>query len=96
MLFYSLFKSLVGKEIVVELKNDLRIRGTLHSVDQFMNLKLKEIRVEDEEKHPHMISVRHCFIRGSVVRYAELPPEAVDTKLLQDSSRVEARAQTAK
>ena len=34
MLFYSFFKSLVGKDVVVELKNDLSICGTLHSVDQ--------------------------------------------------------------
>ena len=33
-LFYYFFKTLVGKEIVVELKNELAIRGTLHSVDQ--------------------------------------------------------------
>ena len=40
MLFYSFFKTLVGKEVVVELKNDLAIRGTLHSVDQYLNIKL--------------------------------------------------------
>ncbi len=33
-LFFYFFKTLVGKEIVVELKNNLAIRGTLHSVDQ--------------------------------------------------------------
>ena len=27
MLFYSMFKTLVGKEIAVELKNDARSRG---------------------------------------------------------------------
>lgn len=36
-LFYYFFKTLVGKEVVVELKNDLAIRGTLHSVDQVRN-----------------------------------------------------------
>jgi U6 snRNA-associated Sm-like protein LSm2 len=39
MLFYSFFKSLVGKDVVVELKNDLSICGTLHSVDQYLNIK---------------------------------------------------------
>ena len=34
MLFYSYFKTLVGQEVTVELKNDLAIVGTLHSVDQ--------------------------------------------------------------
>jgi|EP00908_Phaeocystis_cordata_P024126 U6 snRNA-associated Sm-like protein LSm2 len=82
MLFYSFFKTLVGKEIVVELKNgakattscihalhsrplpsrnlhcllaDLAIRGTLHSVDQFLNIKLLNVSVEDAENFPHMV-----------------------------------------
>jgi hypothetical protein len=37
-LFYSVFKRLIGKEIVVELKNDLALRGTLHSVDQVRSI----------------------------------------------------------
>ncbi|PSC68346.1 U6 snRNA-associated Sm LSm2 [Micractinium conductrix] len=68
MLFYSYFKTLVGKEITVELKNDLAITGTLHSVDQYLNIKLNNIRVVNEQKYPHMLSVRACFVRGSVVR----------------------------
>ncbi|KAG6487505.1 hypothetical protein ZIOFF_056091 [Zingiber officinale] len=45
MLFFSYFKELVGKEVTVELKNDLTIRGTLHSVDQYLNIKLENIKV---------------------------------------------------
>lgn len=30
--------------------------GTLHSVDQYLNLKLKEVTVNDGDKHPHMVS----------------------------------------
>ena len=40
MLFYSFFKSLVGKDVVVELKNDLSICGTLHSVCCYLPLNL--------------------------------------------------------
>ncbi|OBZ69457.1 hypothetical protein A0J61_11898, partial [Choanephora cucurbitarum] len=36
------------------------------------------------------ISVKNCFIRGSVVRYVQLPPQAIDTALLQDAARREA------
>ena len=103
MLFYSFFKSLVGKDVIVELKNDLSICGTLHSVDQFLNIKLtgnnlaktvfifiysilnvsiscpflyfcfdckpiSDISVTDSDRYPHMLSVKNCFIRGSVVR----------------------------
>uniref|UniRef100_A0AAQ6A911 U6 snRNA-associated Sm-like protein LSm2 n=1 Tax=Amphiprion ocellaris TaxID=80972 RepID=A0AAQ6A911_AMPOC len=92
-LFYSFFKSLVGKDVVVELKNDLSICGTLHSVDQYLNIKLTDISVTDPEKYPHMLSVKNCFIRGSVVRYVQLPADEVDTQLLQDAARKEAMQQ---
>lgn len=89
-LFYSFFKSLVGKEVIVELKNDLSICGTLDSVDQYLNIKMTEVSVPDPDKYPHMMSVRNCFIRGSVVRYVQLPADEVDTALLQDATRKEA------
>lgn len=86
----SFFKSLVGKEVIVELKNDLSVHGTLDSVDQFLNIKLTDISLTDPDKYPHMLSVKNCFIRGSVVRYVQLPAEEVDTSLLQDATRKEA------
>lgn len=43
MLFFSFFKTLVGKDVVVELKNDIELKGRLHSVDQFLNVKLEEV-----------------------------------------------------
>ncbi|KNC96813.1 U6 snRNA-associated Sm-like protein LSm2 [Spizellomyces punctatus DAOM BR117] len=92
MLFYSFFKTLVGKQVTVELKNDLEIRGTLVSVDQFLNIKLDDVHVVDEQKYPHMMSVKNCFVRGSVVRYVSLPAQHVDTALLQDAARREAQA----
>ena len=54
-LFFSYFKELVGKEVTVELKNDLAIRGTLHSVDQYLNIKLENTRVVDQDKYPHIV-----------------------------------------
>ena len=59
-LFYSYFKTLVGKEVIVELKNDLAIRGTLQAVDQYLNIKLRNTSVVDEEKFPHMVRARRC------------------------------------
>ncbi|KAJ3006903.1 UNVERIFIED_CONTAM: U6 snRNA-associated Sm-like protein LSm2 [Siphonaria sp. JEL0065] len=93
MLFYSFFKTLVGQPVVVELKNDLSIQGLLVSVDQFLNIKLDDIRVLDEKRFPHMMSVKNCFIRGSVVRYVQLSAAAVDTALLQDATRRENAAE---
>nr|KAJ3421685.1 Enhancer of polycomb-like protein 1 [Polyrhizophydium stewartii] len=90
VLFYSFFKTLVGQVVTVDLKNDLAITGKLVSVDQFLNFKLDDISVEDQANFPHMLSVRNCFIRGSVVRYVRIPPSHVDTQLLQDAARKEA------
>ena len=78
-------------QVTVELKNDLCITGILHSVDQYLNIKLNSIRVENVEQYPHMLSVRSCFIRGSVVRYVQLPVGSVDAELLHDATRREAR-----
>lgn len=56
MLFFSFFKTLVNHEVTVELKNDISIRGTLKSVDQYLNIKLDDITVVDEVKYPHLVS----------------------------------------
>mmetsp|Transcript_17227 Transcript_17227/g.22831 ORF Transcript_17227/g.22831 Transcript_17227/m.22831 type:complete len:116 (+) Transcript_17227:91-438(+) len=94
MLFYSFFKTLVGKEIAVELKNDVVLTGTLHSVDQYLNVKLTDVNVVDKEKYPQLMALRNCFIRGSVVRYIQIPSGDVDTELLQDAARKENSPQT--
>lgn len=88
-IFVSFFKTLVGKEIAVELKNDVVMTGTLHSVDQYLNVKLLNVKVINPEKYPQLVALKNCFVRGSVVRYIQIPPEHVDTELLQDAARRE-------
>lgn len=92
MLFFSFFKTLTNTPITLELKNDILIRGTLKSVDQYLNLKLDDIQVLNEDKYPHLSSVRNIFVRGSVVRYVHLDKERVDVGLLEDATRREAGA----
>jgi len=55
----SFFKTLVNHEVTVELKNDISVRGTLKSVDQYLNIKLDDISVVEEMKYPHLVS-REC------------------------------------
>jgi len=88
-LFFSFFKTLVGKEIAVELKNDVVLTGTLHSVDQYLNIKLTSVNVVNQDRYPQLTSLKNCFIRGSVVRYVQINPTDVDTELLQDATRKE-------
>jgi U6 snRNA-associated Sm-like protein LSm2 len=43
----------------------------------------------DAERYPQLVAVKNCFIRGSVVRYVQIPAGEVDTELLQDAARKE-------
>lgn len=83
----SFFKTLIDQPVTVELKNDIKITGTLKSVDQYLNIKLDDISVHEEIKYPHLSAVKNVFIRGSVVRYVHLPSSAVDVTLLEDAAR---------
>ena len=78
-------------QITVELKNDIAISGFLVSVDQYLNIKLTKTKVVEGGRYPHMRSVRNCFIRGSVVRYVQLPHQFIDIDVLHDATRREAR-----
>lgn len=59
----SFFKTLVDQEVTVELKNDIQIRGTLKSVDQYLNIKLDDISVIEEIKYPHLVSTEPGDVR---------------------------------
>ena len=45
----------MGKEVAVELKNDVALVGTLHSVDQYLNFKLVDVTVVEEHKYPQLV-----------------------------------------
>lgn len=45
------------------------ICGTLHSVDQFLNIKLTDITVTDPDKYPHMVSQFVCVNNSENHRY---------------------------
>jgi small nuclear ribonucleoprotein (snRNP)-like protein len=53
--------------VTVELKNDLAIRGTLHSVDQYLNIKLENTRVVDQDRYPHMVSLSLSLSLGFII-----------------------------
>lgn len=55
MLFFSFFKTLVGKEVAVEMKNDVVLTGTLVSVDQYLNVKLSNVYVVDTDRYPQLV-----------------------------------------
>lgn len=95
MLFFQLFQQLVESKstVIVELKNDLQISGTLQSVDQYLNVKLTNVSIDEPDKYPHLVSLKNCFIRGSVVRYIHLKQNSINIEQLEDSCRREAKTE---
>ena len=53
-----------GWQVTVELKNDLAITGTLHSVDQDLNIKLTHIKVSSEQKFRRRDPDLHLLLGG--------------------------------
>jgi hypothetical protein len=47
------------------------------------------VSIVNPEQYPQLLSLKSCFVRGSVVRYIQIPPEHVDVELLQDATRKE-------
>ncbi len=96
MLFFNFFQPLSEKNVLVrvELKNDIELVGNLQSVDQYLNVKLNNVKVGGggASVYPQFASLKNCFIRGSVVRYIHLAKEHVDLKALQDKCRRELAA----
>ena len=44
----------LGKEVAIEMKNDVVITGILLSVDQYLNVKLNLVSVVNKEAHPQL------------------------------------------
>ena len=87
MLFLHIFRSLQGKVVIVQLKNNVVIKGILESVDHFYNVKLVQTEVLESANCPMTKALSSAFIRGSSILYIELPKDEVDLELLHDATR---------
>jgi small nuclear ribonucleoprotein (snRNP)-like protein len=92
----SLLKHMEGIELIVELKTGRRIRGTLSSADDYMNLTLDNVNEEEEiggdtgKKEDYsgsggeLIDISSSLnIRGSKIRYIHFPDNADLTGLVR-------------
>lgn len=57
----------MGKEVAVELKNDVALMGVLDSVDQYLNIKLMNVSVVEGDKYPQL--VRSARFASQVVSF---------------------------
>ena len=89
MLFLQLFQSLEGKEVTIELRNDIIVRGILQSADQYYNFRIKDVKIINNPFYfNHKIDLlKDMFIRGSSIRYIRMNNEDVDLELLHDATR---------
>jgi small nuclear ribonucleoprotein (snRNP)-like protein len=63
-----------GLEVIVELKNGKRLRGTLVAADNEMNLTLHLTEEENNDEGDILVATNH--IRGSNIRYIHFPDNA--------------------
>lgn len=87
MLFYHVFKTLIGKVVTVHLRNGIIIKGTLESIDHFYNIKLINTETLETANSPMTAALSTAFFRGTQVMYVELPKEEIDLGILHDATR---------
>ena len=70
-MFYAILKSISqnNSKVIVELKNDMKIKGNLVNVDTNLNLVLSKPNFEEDENIHQFKHSHNTFIRGNVIRY---------------------------
>jgi len=77
MIPIKLLKESKGSQVLIELKNGDTFTGTLYSVDNFMNVKLKTVTFI-ERQGPKFYSCDEVFIRGSTVSSVQLREDILE------------------
>ncbi|MEN2497210.1 MAG: U6 snRNA-associated Sm-like protein LSm2 [Marteilia pararefringens] len=80
MTLSEICKNFVGKQIIVELKNEVSMSGTLVHFDSYFNLSMEGVSPVDTEKHQQLINLKNCVIRGSTISYILLPQGVAEFK----------------
>ncbi|KAG0575597.1 hypothetical protein KC19_5G015300, partial [Ceratodon purpureus] len=86
-------KALVGLELLVELRNDLSVRGVLHDCDNASNVIIKDATVEDVEGVQRQLPL--VFLRGSNIRFVHIPDNVDVMQLVEDRRLMLDKAATA-
>ena len=89
-MFIDFFNTLKGNLVIIELKNNVVIKGKLQFVDNSFNIKLVDLKILNQNDFPQLPIVNSAIIRGSSIRYIHLPDEFVDKEKLHEKTFVEA------
>lgn len=80
-------KALQGMKVVIELRDDVAMRGTLLEVDDRMNCVVGHaVRLTPEGRKQKLEEV---YVKSRIIRYVHFPP-AVDPSVLVEKKRLEA------
>ena len=80
-------QALVGTKVVVELRDDVAIRGVLADVDDRMNLTIENAQRRTPEGV--LMKLERVYVSARTVRYVHVPP-SVDPSDLVERKRLEA------
>ncbi|EPR78961.1 LSM domain-containing protein, partial [Spraguea lophii 42_110] len=86
MLFYTFFKTLIGKRLCFELKNTMIIVGRLESVDNFLNIKISMIKMIEPIDNPILNNLEVVTIRGSGIKIIRMCDD-INLQSVLDGSR---------
>ncbi|GLC37277.1 hypothetical protein PLESTB_001141000 [Pleodorina starrii] len=76
-----LIKSQVERKVVVELRNDILLRGRLDDVDDFLNMSLSEVIFQTVEGHK--VEYESIYVKGRNVRFVHLPRSLDPAKAIE-------------
>ena len=88
-MFCAILKSVCqnNSQIIVELKNGLKLEGNLTFVDPNLNLVLSKVHVLGDENVHQFKYTYNTFIRGNVVRYIHFNKKDIDTNLIEEACK---------
>ena len=81
-MFYAILKSISqnNSKVVVELKNDMELKGNLVNVDTNLNLVLSKPNFNEEDNVHQLKNTYNIFIRGNVIRYIHFDKKEINNE----------------
>lgn len=88
---------LTNETVTLSLKNGSTVTGTITAVDMQMNTHLKHVKLQSARdstgQQPDILSLDTMSVRGSTIRYFELPDSLpLDTLLIDDAPKTRKKA----
>lgn len=89
MPIFSVFKTLVGKSVKIELKNGMLVEGAVKDVDIFLNIKVGVASLEGTQAADArpLAPISVMFVRGTSIKFVFIKNSDVSIPSLEASAR---------